>query len=185
MSLSRSSSHRRCRRPVLESLEGRTLLANSVWAFPGADGRLVYGTQPSGDRIPDFSMVGYKNGSVALPNTTGGVAVPVKQTINPGAVGVDMTSTIQNAINAVSALSLDANGFRGAVLLTAGNYPISGTLNINATGVVLMGVGDSATTGTRLEATGTATRFLVSVDGSGSRSTSGSTYNITDSYVPV
>src|SRR6185436_18446793 len=97
----------------------------------------------------------------------------------------DMTATIQSAINAVSALSLDANGFRGAVLLTAGNFPVSGTLTINAIGVVLMGVGDSSTTGTRIEGTGTATRFLVDVDGSGSRSTSGSTYTITDSYVPV
>jgi hypothetical protein len=170
---------------VIEPLERRRLLAASVWAFPDATGRLAYGTTAVGDRIPDFSMVGYKTGNVPLPATPGGVAVPVKQTVNPGAAGVDMTATIQNAINAVSALPLDANGFRGAVLLTAGNYPISGTLTINASGVLLQGVGDSPTTGTRLEATGTATRFLIDIDGSGSRSTSGSTYTVTDSYVPV
>ncbi len=183
--VSRRRDAKRIFRAVFESLEGRTLLANSVWAFPDASGRLIYGTQADGDRIPDFSMVGYKNGSVALPNTSGGASVPVKATVNPGAAGVDMTSTIQQAINNVSGLTPDANGFKGAVLLTAGNYPISGTLNINSSGVVLMGVGDSSTTGTRLEATGTATRFLIEVDGSGSRSTSGSTYTISDSYVPV
>src|SRR4051812_4412387 len=170
---------------VAQALEQRWLLASSSLAFPGTDGRLIYAPTAAGDVIPDFSMVGYKTGNVPLPDTSGGVSVPVKQTLNPGAPGVDMTTTIQNAINAVSALSLDANGFRGAVLLNAGNYPISGTLHITTAGVVLMGVGDSATTGTRLEATGTATRFLVEVDGSGSRSTSGSTYTISDSYVPV
>jgi autotransporter-associated beta strand protein len=169
--------------PVVETLERRTLLASSSLVFPGADGRLIYAPNAAGDRIPDFSQVGYKTGSAALPNTPGGVTVPVKRTLNPGTG--DQTSNIQQAINDVSGMTPDANGFRGAVLLTAGNYPISGTLNINASGVVLMGVGDSSTTGTRLEATGTATRFLIEVDGSGSRSSTGSTYNITDSYVPV
>src|SRR4051812_28434344 len=112
----------------IEPLERRRLLAASVWAFPDPTGRLTYANTSTGDHIPDFSMVGYKTGSVPLPNTPGGVTVPVKQTVNPGAAGVDMTATIQAAINAVSALALDANGFRGAILLTAGNYPISGTL---------------------------------------------------------
>src|SRR5438045_4837058 len=185
LNMFRTRSRRRLTRAVVETLETRRLLASSALVYPGIDGRLVYTPNALGDRIPDFSMVGYKTGNVPLPNTAGGVAVPVKQTVNPGAAGADMTATIQNAINAVSALALDANGFRGAVLLTAGNYPVSGTLTINASGVVLMGQGDSATTGTRIEGTGTATRFLVAVDGSGSRSTSGSTYNITDAYVPV
>jgi autotransporter-associated beta strand protein len=173
----------RAARAAVEVLEARRLLASSSLVFPGADGRLIYAPNVQGDRIPDFSQVGYKTGNVPLPNTPGGVSVPVKRTLSPGTG--DQTSVIQQAIDQVEAMTPDANGFRGAVLLTAGNYPISGTLNINASGVVLMGVGDSATTGTRLEATGTATRFLIEVDGSGSRSSTGSTYNITDSYVPV
>ncbi len=97
-----------------------------------------------------------------------------------------MTTTIQNAINTVAGLTPDANGFRGAVLLTAGNYPISGQLVISTSGVVLEGQGNNASTGTRLEATGTGTRVLISISGSGSRSTvSGTTHNITNSYVPV
>src|SRR5437773_3065352 len=170
---------------AVETLESRRLLANSTIVFPGADGRLVYAPNAQGDIIPDFSMVGYKAGNGPLPNTSGGVSVPVKQSVNPGAAGVEMASTIQTAINAVQALPLDANGFRGAVLLAAGNYPINDQLHITAGGVVLEGVGDDPATGTRLEATGTATRFLIEVDGSGSRSLSGSTYNITDGYVAV
>src|SRR3954464_9520361 len=110
-----------------EPREHRRLLANSAIVYPRADGRLVYAPDAQGDRIPDFSMVGYKTGNVPLPNTPGGVSVPVRRTVNAGAAGVDMTSTIQGAIDAVEAMSLDANGFRGAVLLTAGNYPVSGT----------------------------------------------------------
>ena len=142
---------------------------------------------PQGDVIPNFSMVGYMTGDVPLPDTTGGVSVPVKVTINPGAAGVDMTTTIQNAINTVSAMTPDANGFRGAVLLTAGNYPISGQLShYRPAAWFLEGQGNNPTTGTRLEATGTSTRVLISITGSGSASTvSGTTHNITNSYVPV
>ncbi len=97
-----------------------------------------------------------------------------------------MTTTIQNAINSVSAMAPNANGFRGAVLLTAGNYPISGSLSITASGVVLEGQGNDPNVGTRLEATGTDTRQLFSIKGSGGASTvSNTTHNITDSYVPV
>src|SRR6185503_10416523 len=102
--------------------------------FAGADGRLTYAPDAQGDVIPDFSMVGYKTGSVPLPNTPGGVAAPAKVTLNPGAASVDMTSTIQAAIDSAEAMPLDANGFRGAVKLNAGNYPISGTLHINTSG---------------------------------------------------
>ena len=41
----------------------------------------------------------------------------------------------------MQALPLDGNGFRGAVLLTAGNYPILDQLHITASGVVLRGAG--------------------------------------------
>jgi autotransporter-associated beta strand protein len=169
-------------------LEIRALLANSTLVFPGPDGRLVYTPQADGDQIPDFSGVGYLTGNVPLPDTSGGIQVPVTQTINPGAPGVDMHDTIQNAINSVSGLTPDANGFRGAIQLAAGNYPVSGTLNITTSGVVLIGAGNDKNAGTRLEAIGTTAsdaRILINVTGSGSRSTvSGTTHNI-QGYVPV
>src|SRR5262245_5160702 len=103
---SRSNSRRRLDRAVLETLENRTLLAASALAFLGPDGRLLYTPDAQGDVIPDFSMVGYKTGNVPLPNTPGGVTVPVKITLNPGAPGVDMAAIIQAAIDDVENDSL-------------------------------------------------------------------------------
>src|SRR5215471_8046863 len=110
--------------------------ATSLWVFPGPDGRLQYQTDAHGNRIMDFSSAGYKGGGVALPT------VPVAIAIE--AVSGDNTSNIQAAINAVSQLAPDSNGFRGAVLLGPGIYDLSGTLNITTGGVVLRGSGSGA-----------------------------------------
>src|SRR5262245_59083927 len=82
----------------------------SQWVFVGPDGKLTYKTLPRGDRIMDFSIAGYKGGGVVLP------VAPVSQTVSPS--GADDTAAIQAAIDAVSSRSPDANGFRGAVLLS-------------------------------------------------------------------
>jgi hypothetical protein len=168
----------------VEPLEPRCLLSTSSLVYPGPDGNLIYQPDARGNRIEDFSMVGYQTGIVPLPDTAGGVSVPIQASLDPSAG--DQTARIQSAIDQVSQLPMDANGFRGAVLLTAGNYPISGQLHINAAGVVLEGVGSDPSTGTSLEATGTDQRNLILVTGSGSRSTvSGTTHNLIDNYVPV
>ena len=44
----------------------------------------------------------------------------------------------------VASRPLDANGFRGALLMKAGKYRVSGTLLLNASGVVLRGVGEGS-----------------------------------------
>src|SRR6516164_5862128 len=171
-------------RPALEQLEGRCLLSTSSLVYPGPDGNLIYQPDARDNRIPDFSLVGYQTGIVPLPDTPGGVSVPIQVTLDPSSG--DQAARIQAAINQVSQLPPDGNGFRGAVLLTAGEYPISGQLHINASGVVLEGVGSDPTSGTRLRATGTSQRTLIQVTGSGSRSTvSGTTHNLIDNYVPV
>src|SRR5499426_3693372 len=118
----------------------------SQWVFVGPDGKLAYKTLPRGDRIMDFSSAGYKGGGVALP------VAPVSQTVSPS--GADDTAAIQAAIDAVSTGSPDANGFRGAVLLSRGTFNCSGTLNITTGGVVLRGSG-SAAGGTVINMTGT------------------------------
>src|SRR6266545_2625905 len=77
---------------------------------------------------------GHSGGAgVALP------VVPARKTVSP--VTGDAGAVIQSAIDEVSALPLDANGFRGAVLLTAGTYEIAGSVTIRASGVVLRGEG--------------------------------------------
>lgn len=86
----------------------------------------------------DFSFAGYKGGGVALPD------VPVKITLKPlNEANADCTTLIQDAIDQVSVMPLDKNGFRGAVLLAPGTYPCAKTIKITADGVVLRGSGKS------------------------------------------
>jgi hypothetical protein len=103
--------------------------------YPGVDGQLVYVNDSLGNRIPDFSHAGYKGGGVRLPH------VPTKKIVWP--VAGDNSSIIQAAIDEVSALSPDAAGFRGAILLKMGSYVLDKPLYIKASGVVLRGEGMS------------------------------------------
>ncbi|MEP3422392.1 MAG: hypothetical protein ABJN35_11700 [Erythrobacter sp.] len=135
--------------------------------------------------IPDFSHAGYGGGGVALP---GYADISVHRTLSP-LVG-DNLAAIQGAIDAVAALPADSRGIRGAVLLTAGQYEISGPIAISTGGVVLRGEGQGAN-GTVLIATTTteqSTLIEVRGEGSGRRPTaatnSGET-DITQTYVPV
>jgi hypothetical protein len=114
--------------------------------YPGSDGKLVYVPDEQGNIISDCSHAGYGGGGTPIPT------VPVKETIWP--VADDNTANVQAAIDKVSALPLDKNGFRGAVLLRAGYYKMATPVNIQASGVVLRGEG-MGDTGTILIGTGT------------------------------
>src|SRR5690625_3304264 len=96
--------------------------------YPDADGRLSYLEDDLGNRVPDFSNAGYLGGGVAIPD------VPVKKTLSPQAG--DNRSRIQAAIDQVAAMPLDENGFRGAILLKAGEYEIGNSLKISSSGIV-------------------------------------------------
>jgi hypothetical protein len=100
--------------------------------------KLVYISDSAGNRIPDFSYAGYKNGEAELPY------VETVKIIEP--VEGDNTEHIQNAINELARLPLNASGFRGALLLKAGVYRISGTIYLNESGIVLRGEGDGEDT---------------------------------------
>jgi hypothetical protein len=147
----------------------------SQWVFYNSSGRLQYRNVDSrGDRILDFSYAGYKGGGVALPNAA------TRVTLSPAASGDD-TSRIQNAINQVAAMSPDAQGIRGAVLLRAGTYRVSGTLQITTSGVVLRGSGPGSG-GTLVNLTGSPHQFI-QVGGTGTWAQTGAVA-ITSSYVP-
>lgn len=152
------------------------LAVESQWVQRGETGRLVYVPDAQGDRVPDFSDVGYKAGKVAIP------IVPTAVTVAP--VAGDDTASIQAAINQVAAMPLGADGFRGAVSLAAGEYQIGGQLTIGSSGVVLRGAGQDGN-GTLLRATGTSQRDLIRVLGTGSQSLTGSTRQMIDKTVPV
>ncbi|TDX01381.1 DUF6298 domain-containing protein [Dinghuibacter silviterrae] len=116
-------------------------------------GRLTYAPDELGNRVPDFSYCGYAQGDAPLPE------VPVRAVVALSTG--DATAQIQAAIDYVSALPLDASGFRGAVLLEKGTYRVSGSLVLAHSGVVLRGAGRE----TVLEATGPDRRTLIRILG--------------------
>jgi len=158
----------------------------------GIGPQLRYGTTSRGDRMCDFSYAGYRGGGVALP------AVAEKAKVTPGEG--DYSDIIQAAIDKVSAMPL-GNGLRGAVVLAAGNYKCSKTLNMHIGGVVLRGAGTGAT-GTVIQMTDTPHPCIVigtpsdardtadkkkwkkKKDSSEEKSFPGFTTEIADAYVP-
>ena len=83
-------------------------------------GKLVYLKDPKGNRLPDFSHVGYHSGERAIPH------VPVKITLESSQG--DDTQRIQDALDKLSTFPPDKVGFRGALLLKRGVYRVEGTL---------------------------------------------------------
>ncbi|EFJ32987.1 hypothetical protein SELMODRAFT_407052 [Selaginella moellendorffii] len=113
-----------------------------VWLDPDSDleqkPRLSYRSTWQGDRIMDFSAVGYRGGMDPIPP-----APPVKVTLFPGGGGSsDDTEALQAAINTVSAMQLDEQGFRGTVKLAKGTFNLGKkSIVINTSGVVIDGSG--------------------------------------------
>ncbi len=154
----------------------------------GSDGRLDYttfamqGQSNEVNIIPDYSHAGYMGGGVALPN------VSVVRTLSPASG--DRLADIQQAIDEVSALPSDGNGFRGAILLTAGLYEVSNSLLINTSGVVLRGEGQGLD-GTVLRATRTSRHDFIRLRGNTENASdpiienASTTQRITTSYVPL
>lgn len=126
----------------------------SIPVIINPDQTITYQPTPKGDRISDFSTVGYNYGNTPLPDQPGGYQVPVLVTLSPQSG--DQTDRIQAAIDFISTKPL-VNGFRGALLLKAGRWELysKNKISIKASGVVIRGEGDHPLTGTRLYAIGT------------------------------
>ncbi|BFT73727.1 discoidin domain-containing protein [Paenibacillus sp. P36] len=140
------------------------------------NGKLAYVPDYKGNRVIDFSNAGYGGGGIPLPD------VPIVLTIEP--IEGDNTVHIQHALDRISALPLSPDGFRGAVLLRKGIYPVSGQLRIRASGVVLRGEGADEK-GTLLYATGTMKRSVIDIQGaSAPELLTETSASITDLYVP-
>ena len=164
---------------VIVILQGNSHAQTSSLVAVGTNGRLVYTADAKGNVVPDFSAVGYMNSEAPIPT------VGVVLTVNP-VVG-DNLANIQNAINQVAEMPLDANGFRGAILFTAGTYNISDTVTISASGIVLRGVGFNGS-GTNFIATKTSQHILfdfIGASGTAYNSSNSTRKAITDSYVPI
>ncbi|MDA3616110.1 DUF6298 domain-containing protein [Polluticaenibacter yanchengensis] len=135
-------------------------------------GQITYLPDSVGNTIPDYSFAGYKGGNEAIPK------IPVALILQPQQG--DNTAYIQAALDQVAKLPVK-NGWRGAVLLKAGTYNVSGTLVLNAGGVVLRGEGVNKT---RIIGTGFTRQNLVEIKGQSDFNKS-DTIQITDKYVPV
>ncbi|MFN8349619.1 MAG: DUF6298 domain-containing protein [Spirosomataceae bacterium] len=138
-------------------------------------GQLLYTPDSLGNRVPDFSYCGYRAGTEAIPDVPILVVVP--------ALKGDATLRIQSAIDYVSGLPLDKNGWRGAVLLGKGTFEVAGQLTIKASGVVLRGSGMTEN-GTTVIGTGVSRDHLINVIGNPS-SLSTTSLRVTNAYVPV
>jgi hypothetical protein len=164
----------------IASSRARVAAAESRIVCPGSDGRLVYkAINERGDRIIDFSSVGYMGGGVRIPD------VPVRLVLKPGGRGTDDGARIQAAIDSIASLPIDGSGFRGAIFLKRGRYVCSRVLTIAANGIVLRGEGDGPE-GTCLVDGVREKNDFISITGSGSlEEIPGSRVNIVDDYVPV
>lgn len=141
----------------------------------GDQGQLVYEQDDRGDRIMDFSSAGFRGGGVPIPQ------VPSRLMLEPQA-GEDGWR-IQAAIDHLSSMEPDGEGWRGALLLAPGKYEISGQLRIHTGGIVLRGSGQDAD-GTILLATGQGRRTLLHVEGS-PEAFQGEEISLIPHYVPV
>ena len=142
------------------------------------DGSLTYHPDEKGNTLPDFSYVGYHHGDAPIPD------LQVVKTISAPANGSSQ-QLIQDAINEVSKLKPDANGFRGAILLKKGIYKVADSLRISTGGIVLRGEG-SDIGATCIIATGKGQRTLINIGGNGRiREATGTRVQIADDFVPV
>ena len=160
-------------------LQGITNAQTSSLVSMGTNGNLIYTPDSRGNVIPDFSGVGFMNGEIPI------FPIGVVLTVNP--VAGDNLANVQNAINQVAAMPIDASGYRGTILFTAGTYNISNTITISASGIVLRGEGFNGT-GTNFIATKTAQHTLfnfVGTSGTSYNSTSSTRKAITDQYVAI
>lgn len=168
---------------AIDSITVQTKVHQSTVLYQDRNGGLIYKSFADewGDHfIPDFSQCGYLGaGSERIPAPE---TIPVRVTLSPQAG--DDTQRIQAAIDTVGRRPLAGNGFRGAVLLQAGPYEISGTLKINVGGIVLRGAGQGAD-GTVLVATGKGQRSLIEVSGPGSRKRVSDKIQVLDDYLAV
>lgn len=158
----------------------------SQWVQQGATG-LIYQMDSRGDRILNYTAAGYRGG-VEIPSAASLVAP--SRVVNVTPIGGDNRARIQSAINQVKNMPLNANGYRGIVQLSAGQFNISSGLVIDASGVILRGAGDgaNASANTILRSTSTNKIDIIEVANTqfyaNNLSRVGSPANITNKVVP-
>jgi len=120
----------------------RRSLIVAVILFNIITGKVLAQVLPAAIKI-DFSYAGYKAGADEVP------APPNVLQVKP--TGKDDTRLLQAAIEKLATFPLQQNGFRGSLLLSAGNYQVSGQLKIKASGIVIRGAKGAIVTATGID----------------------------------
>lgn len=135
--------------------------------------RLEYIADYLGNRVLDYSFCGYHHSEIPIPD------VPVKVFVSW--TKGEQSERIQRAIDYVSRLSPDKDGFRGAVLLDKGVFKLDKPLRIATSGVVLRGIDKQQTV---LLKQGVDRGAVVYVEGQNNLSGVDS-MKLTSPYIPV
>ncbi len=159
---------------LLFCFEGRAQ-DNPLWVTRGSDGKLVYYQDSLGNRIPDFSAVGYHYGKESIP------VGKVVATFSPS--GGDDTKALQQLIDSVG--NLPAGTAPKVILLAKGIYTISSPIQIIHNGLILRGSGEE-TDGTIItyKATTQSNLFTIGTDAK-MEINKKSAIPSTDTYLPV
>lgn len=160
----------------LEYVPFQPEVVDAALVAPNVSGTLEYTPyRETGDILPNFSRVGYREGDEPIPE------VPVVKTIAAGDLS-DHTNLIQSAIDEVSKQPEEQ---RGAILMKAGRYTVTDTLKLNASGIVLRGEGEGENGTVIYDARATSNTTLHIAGNGGAAAVSGTTSTITDQFVPV
>jgi hypothetical protein len=134
-----------------------------------------------GDRLPDFSMVGYQFGERdEYPALQDLPAVRVEIASSNG----DATGRIQEAIDKVSAWPVLPHGYRGVVRLGPGTALLENPLHIRAAGVILAGAPEAGATELIIRRGAGEAALFICGEGSLQPVEAGATEVVAD-YVPV
>ena len=134
---------------------------------------IIYNADNKGNRVLDFSYCGYRNSEADMPLVEGKVFVSHKEG--------DNSQRIQKAIDYVSSLKPDKNGYRGSIIIDDGVFEIDNSLRIYESGVVLRGKNKKSSI---IKKIGTDRGALLYVEGNGKRNVK-DTIEIASDYVPV
>lgn len=137
------------------------------------DGKVHYVIDQLGNRMLDYSYCGYRNSSCPIPDLPNAVYVSWQKG--------DNSKRIQKAIDVISSRKPDKNGYRGAVLLSEGDFELSESLRIETSGVVLRGTDKNKT---RLIKQGYDRGAVIYIENDDTRKVT-DTIRITSQYVPL
>ena len=147
----------------------------STWVQYDKDNKLSYHKDSLGNRIPDFSAVGYRYGKETFPK--GEVVAAYTPT------GGDDTYSLQKLIDSVG--ELPHTNFPRVIELKKGTYTVSSTIKIKNSNLIIRGEGTNDN-GTTINFTATKQSDLFVIEGKGKMDLEESkAETITDDYVPV